>query len=119
MSRNDFPISCLATILLCSLPVTSQTTPPPREHFQNAEVIYGWAHDSAGHKLRTFATRPKNATGKLPAIFFAGWLSCDSVEYPRGETDGFGAIFWRLIEQSGYATVRMEKPGVGESEGER
>jgi pimeloyl-ACP methyl ester carboxylesterase len=39
------------------------------------------------------------------------------VEYPEGETDGFGAIFHRLIEQSGYATVRMDKPGVGESQG--
>jgi len=26
-------------------------------------------------------------------IFFVGWLSCDSVEYARGETDAFGAIF--------------------------
>jgi pimeloyl-ACP methyl ester carboxylesterase len=81
-------------------------------------VTYGWARDSANHKLRTFVTRPKNATGKVPAIFFVGWLSCDSVEYPQGETDGFGAIFWRLIEQSGYATVRVDKPGVSESEGD-
>jgi len=55
--------------------------------------------------------------GKLPVVFFVGWLSCDSVEYANGETDGFGAIFHRLIEQSGYATVRMDKPGVGESQG--
>jgi alpha/beta superfamily hydrolase len=39
------------------------------------------------------------------------------VEYPDGETDGFGAIFWRLIEQSGFATMRVDKPGVGESQG--
>jgi pimeloyl-ACP methyl ester carboxylesterase len=97
----------------------SQTTPAPqRERFENAEVIYGWVQDKAGHKLRTFVTRPKGATGKVPAIFFVGWLSCDSVEYPRGETDGFGAIFWRLIEQSGYASVRMDKAGVGESQGD-
>ena len=81
-------------------------------------MIYGWVQDKAGHKLRTFVTRPKGATGKVPAIFFVGWLSCDSVEYPRGETDGFGAIFWRLIEQSGYASVRMDKAGVGESQGD-
>lgn len=62
-------------------------------------------------------TRPRSAAGKVPTIFFVGWLSCDSVEYPDGEKDGFGAIFWRLIEQSGVATVRMDKPGVGESEG--
>src|SRR5262249_2782414 len=107
----------LAAFLVLSAAAMSQTT-PPREHFKNAEVIYGWAHDSAGHNLRTFVTRPRNASGKVPAIFFVGWLSCDSVEYPKGETDGFGAIFWRLIEQSGYATMRMDKPGVGESQGD-
>jgi pimeloyl-ACP methyl ester carboxylesterase len=46
-----------------------------------------------------------------------GWLSCDSIEYPQGETDGFSALILRLIDQSGYATVRMDKPGVGESQG--
>jgi pimeloyl-ACP methyl ester carboxylesterase len=55
---------------------------------------------------------------KVPVIFFVGWLSCDSVEYAQGETDAFGAIFWRLVETSGYATMRMDKPGVGESQGD-
>jgi cephalosporin-C deacetylase-like acetyl esterase len=73
---------------------------------------------SKGQRIRTIVTRPKNASGKVPVIFFVGWLSCDSVEYSNGETDGFGAIFWRLIEQSGFATMRMDKPGVGESEGD-
>src|SRR6266850_6463889 len=118
MPRPASAVLCLIAILLVSLAVWSQPAPPPqRERFQNAEAIYGWAQDNAGHKLRTFVSRPKGATGKVPAIFFVGWLSCDSVEYPEGETDGFGAIFHRLIEQSGYATVRMDKPGVGESQG--
>ena len=89
----------------------------PREHFQNVTAIYDWVRDSHGTKLRTIATRPNNRADKVPVIFFVGWLSCDSVEYTRGETDAFGAIFWRLIETSGYATMRMDKPGVGESEG--
>ena len=92
---------------------------PKREHFQNAKVLYGWAQDSRGERLRTFITRPNNATGKVPAIFFVGWLSCDSVEYPDADTkDGFGILLRRLIEQSGYATLRMDKPGVGDSEGD-
>jgi len=92
---------------------------PQREHFQNAQVIYGWAHDNQGERLRTFITRPNNATGKVPTIFFVGWLSCDSMEYPDAEAhDGFGILLRRLIEQSGYATVRMDKPGVGESQGD-
>src|SRR5215468_6885123 len=87
-----------------------------REHFRNTEVLYDWVTNAQGQKIRTFVTRPESAaSGRLPAIFFVGWLSCDSVEYPDGETDGFGAIFWRIIEQSGFATIRMDKPGVGES----
>ena len=90
---------------------------PKREQFQNAEVIYDWVSNTRGQKLRTFITRPHNVSGRVPTIFFVGWLSCDSMEYPDGETDGFGALILRLIDQSGYATVRMDKPGVGESQG--
>jgi pimeloyl-ACP methyl ester carboxylesterase len=90
---------------------------PDREHFKNADVLYDWVGNSRGDKLRTFITRPKNATGKVPVLFFVGWLSCDSVECSHGETDGFGTLILRLIDQSGFATVRMDKPGVGESQG--
>ena len=112
-------IICFLLSVIPFAPSFSQTlSARPREHFQNAEVFYGWAQDNAGHKLRTFITRPRKPAGKVPAIFFVGWLSCDSVEYSQGETDGFGAIFWRLVEQSGYATVRVDKAGVSESQGD-
>lgn len=96
---------------------TSAQQAQPREHFQNSDVLYNWVNNSRGDKLRTFVTRPKNAKGKVPVLFFVGWLGCDSVEYPQGETDAFGSLILRLIDQSGYATVRTEKPGVGESQG--
>jgi pimeloyl-ACP methyl ester carboxylesterase len=118
MLRRSASVPGLVTLSLVFVCPAFSQTPPAREHFQNSEVNYGWAQDGAGHRLRTFVTRPRNTTGKLPVIFFVGWLSCDSVEYPHGGTDGFGAIFWSLIEQSGYATVRMDKPGVGDSQGD-
>jgi pimeloyl-ACP methyl ester carboxylesterase len=112
----------LVLALAVATTLQAQERPEPkREHFQNATVLYGWAQDSHGQRLRTFTTRPhKVATnGKVPAIFFVGWLSCDSVEYPDPDTkDGFGVLLRRLIEQSGYATVRMDKSGVGESQGD-
>src|SRR5712664_4203348 len=55
---------------------------PKREHFQNADVLYDWVTNHRGEKLRTFVTQPKLAAGKVPVIFFVGWLSCDSMEYP-------------------------------------
>lgn len=108
-------IFCGAALFLPHPICTQQTR--PREHFQNADILYDWVSNSRGDKLRTFISRPKNASGKVPVLFFVAWLSCDSVEYPQGETDGFGALLLRLIDQSGYATVRTEKPGVGESQG--
>lgn len=90
----------------------------PREHFQTADVLYDWVTNIQGQKLRTFVTRPKNASGKVPVIFFVGWLSCDTMEYPHAPTqDGFGVLLRSLIDQSGFATFRMDKPGVGESSG--
>ena len=112
----------LASLLVCALPIqasaqTSGTARPPREQFQNAVAQYDWVKNPQGQRIRTIVTRPKATTGKVPAIFFVGWLSCDTVEYANGETDAFGAIFWRLIETSSFATMRMDKPGAGESEG--
>jgi len=108
----------LPALLLGATPLASfaQST-PPREQFKNAFAQYDWVANPKGQRVRTIITRPKATTGRIPAIFFVGWLSCDSVEYVNGETDAFGAIFWRLIETSGFATMRMDKPGVGESEG--
>ncbi len=121
MVQNSAPALLLLAIAAVTpfLPGQTARAEPKREHFQNAKVLYGWTQDSRGERLRTFITRPNNATGKLPAIFFMGWLSCDTVEYPDAEThDGFGILLRRLIEQSSYATVRMDKPGVGESQGD-
>jgi pimeloyl-ACP methyl ester carboxylesterase len=99
------------------LPAVSQT--PNREQFRNADVLYDWVSNQRGERLRTFITRPKTASSRVPVIFFVGWLSCDSMEYPDANTrDGFGIFLRRLIEVSDYATVRMDKPGVGESQGQ-
>ncbi|MGA2426436.1 MAG: alpha/beta hydrolase [Terriglobales bacterium] len=123
MLRNNIAGILLIAIATVTPFLPAQTVPPQpkREHFQHAEVLYGWAQDSQGQgqRLRTFITRPNHSTGKVPAIFFVGWLSCDSMEYPDADTkDGFGILLRRLIEQSGYATVRTDKPGVGESQGD-
>lgn len=101
-----------------TLSVVPQTT-QAREHFEHASVRYDWVTNGKGEKLRTFVTRPNHASGKVPVIFFVGWLSCDTMESPHpAPNDGFGILIRRLIDESGYATVRMDKPGVGESQGD-
>ena len=90
----------------------------PREQLQGVETVYDAALTDLGFRVRTIVTRPRNASRKLPAVFLVGWLSCDSVEYPFGPgDDGFGQLLHDIATQSGHVLVRMDKSGVGDSEG--
>src|ERR1700746_2945018 len=85
----------LPTLIFLSLSAPTQTAQNShRERFANADVRYDWVANGRGQKLRTFISRPKNAsTTRVPLIFFVGWLSCDSMEYPNGAgKDGFGKL---------------------------
>ena len=59
----------------------------PRETYPGADVIYDSITTPDGKRLRTIVTKPRDAKGKVPVIFVAGWLSCDSVEAPAGTRD--------------------------------
>jgi pimeloyl-ACP methyl ester carboxylesterase len=89
-----------------------------RETYRNAEVFYDSVTGPRGERLRTIVTKPRNATGKLPVIFVAGWLSCDSVEAPAGTKDATGIVFQHLAELPGFCLFRVDKAGVGDSEGD-
>jgi len=89
----------------------------PIENYANADVIYDSVRDNRGERVRVIVTRPRAGGGSYPAIFVAGWLSCDSVEAPASTDDASGKVFRVLAELPGLATVRMDKPGVGDSEG--
>lgn len=89
----------------------------PRENFPGLQYSYDFVRNEKGQRLRTIVTRPAAATGKTPAIFIVGWLSCDSCEYPFGPPGGLDKLVAWLVKDSGYAVVRMDKPGVGDSEG--
>lgn len=94
------------------------TLPPmPLETFPGIDVTYDSVLPENGLRFRTIITRPKNATGRLPGLFLAGWLSCDSVEVPVGPKGGIEKLLDVLITQSGFVVMRMDKPGVGDSEG--
>jgi hypothetical protein len=54
-------------------------TTQPREHFEHATLPFDWVITGAVKKVRTLITRSNNISGKVPAIFFVGWLSCDTM----------------------------------------
>jgi pimeloyl-ACP methyl ester carboxylesterase len=96
------------------LPRKSRT---PRETYPNVDVMYDSITAPDGNRLRTIITKPRAAKGKLPVIFVAGWLSCDSVEAPAGTKDESGLVFRALAQMPEFALFRMDKQGVGDSEG--
>src|SRR5207237_2778146 len=70
-----------------------------------------------GEILRPIVTKPRSAKTKLPVIFVAGWLSCDSVEAPADTKDATGLVFRGLAQLPNFALFRVDKQGVGDSEG--
>jgi alpha-beta hydrolase superfamily lysophospholipase len=87
----------------------------PRESSEAFETIYG-AVDSKAGRLRTIVTRPKTP-GKHPALFLIQGIGCSSIE-----SLGAGRpVEFKLIAddftQAGYVTLRVEKPGCGDSMG--
>jgi len=89
----------------------------PRESYPNADVIYDSITTPDGKRLRTIITKPRDAKGKVPVIFVAGWLSCDSIEAPVGTKDESGLVFRGLAQLPEFALFRTDKQGVGDSEG--
>jgi len=89
----------------------------PRETYPNVDVIYDSVIAPDGKRLRTIITKPRQAKGKLPVIFVAGWLSCDSVEAPANTKDASGLVFRGLAQVPGFSLFRVDKQGVGDSEG--
>jgi len=103
-----------ATLRAEELPHKAKT---PRESYPNIDVIYDSVTAPDGKRLRTIITKPRNAKGKLPVIFVAGWLSCDSVEAPAGTKDASGLVFQSLERLPQFTLFRLDKQGVGDSEG--
>src|SRR5207248_651543 len=104
-----------ATLRAEELPHKAKT---PRESYPNIDVIYDSVTAPDRKRLRTIITKPRNAKGKLPVIFVAGWLSCDSVEAPAGTKDASGLVLRGLAQFPQFVLFRMDKQGMGDSEGD-
>ena len=89
----------------------------PRENYPSVDVIYDSVVTPHGERLRTIITKPRELKGKLPVVFVAGWLSCDSVEAPENTREETSMLFRRLAPLPGFCLFRVDKQGVGDSEG--
>jgi dienelactone hydrolase len=89
----------------------------PLEQLRGLETQYIAVKNPRGPRQRGILTRPAGARGRLPAILFVPWLSCDSIESPKGASPGIDQLLERVAMESGFVMLRVDKPGVGDSEG--
>lgn len=87
------------------------------ETHPNITTSYGTLTLRDGVKLQTIITKPTNATGRLPAILFVQWLSCDTVAISDHPRDGWSAMLKQVVRRSNALVWRTEKRGIGASEG--
>ena len=82
---------------------------PPPEQSPGITIEYGELQ-TQNHRRRTLLTRPANKQPKATILWIAG-SGCDSQE------NSPQAPLLHALTRSGYATLRIEKTGVGDSEG--
>jgi len=89
----------------------------PEESVEGVDIRYGEVMTGKGYRVRTYTSRPRGAEGRLPLAVFIPWLSCDRVENPKNYKDGWSFMLRVVMREAGMQVVRIEKPGVGDSEG--
>src|SRR5207249_11790017 len=107
-----FALMFAATVAGDELPRKAKT---PRESYPNVDVIYDFVAVPHGERLRSIITKPHDANGKLPVMFVAGWLSCDSVEGAAGTKDATGIVFQGLAQIPGFSLFCVVIRGVADS----
>lgn len=97
-----------------SLPITLEAA--PQEHDPLVDTIYD-SVDVDGSLRRTLFTVPKSASGRVPAVLLLGGIGCYSIDNATDAHDEYMHLAHDL-GRAGIAVMRLEKSGVGDSEGQ-
>jgi dienelactone hydrolase len=89
----------------------------PFERLPNTVFEYGHVTLSDGIRLRTIVSRPAAAAGPAPAVFFLQGGGCSSIDVPSASPNVWPYALISAIAARGFVTMRVDKPGAGESEG--
>ena len=108
---------CLVYICLAAFVALAAPRTQAAESHPGLDTEYGELLPGDGARLRTIVTRPQKSSGRLPAVLFVQWLSCDTIELRPDARDGWSVMLRRLISESGMVWQRTEKSGVGASKG--
>ncbi len=87
----------------------------PREQGEAYATRYG-AVDAGGPRLRRLLTLPREGAGPFPVVMIVQGVGCFSVENEPADDPSYRPII-EALSRAGYATLRVDKPGTGDSEG--
>lgn len=88
-----------------------------KEEHKGITTLYESVVSDYGIRQRTIITTPEPAK-KLPAIFLIQGLSCSTIENYSGRSNNWVKVINDLVEKSEMVVMRVDKPGVGDSEGD-
>ncbi|MEQ9301785.1 MAG: PDZ domain-containing protein [Cyclobacteriaceae bacterium] len=89
----------------------------PKETHDGLDTYYEEVISDFGITQRMIITKP-NKRGRQPALILIGGLSCSSVELHPTRTNNWQKTIKDLVEKTGMVMMRIEKPGVGDSDGD-
>ena len=96
-----------------TLPIRLRFVAPPLEQHAGIRIDYR-AIDAGGHLRRTILTRPARGKPRRLIVWIAG-SGCGSQESPDGSNPEVELLY--TLTKLGFATLRVEKTGVGDSQG--
>jgi pimeloyl-ACP methyl ester carboxylesterase len=116
--RRPSVISCCGALAgLYFTAVSFAASQAARETHPGLTTSYETLTLRDGVRLQNIITKPANVRGRLPAIQFVQWLSCDSVGISTNASDGWSGMLRQIVRESNALVWRTEKRGIGGSEG--
>ncbi len=97
--------------------VTVKFKAQPKEAHEGIDTIYSHITNDFGIRQRVIITRPENMVGRQPAIMLLQGLSCSSIEINANRLTAFTRLIREIVTKSNKVVLRVEKPGLGDSEG--
>ncbi len=95
---------------------TVKLKPWPKEEHEGIDTYYEEVINDFGITQRIIITKPQQR-GKQPTLVLIGGLSCSSIELHPTRTNNWQRTINDLVEKTGMVMMRIEKPGVGDSDG--
>lgn len=95
--------------------LTVQLGQPPDESDPAVTTRYD-SINVDGSLRRVLVTIPKNARAPLPAVLLLGGIGCLSIDVASDPEDPYLRLT-RDLSRAGFVTMRVEKSGVGDSQG--